>query len=110
MLGAERHPAVGVVVEEREVVAPAHPHRETRGQQDLHDALETRGPGAGGTERRGRPVVPAHEVSHLAAAGKRIVLGNRRHSARAYLTWRQRTMRWRSALATASDFECTWSF
>ena len=45
VLGAERHVRVGVVVEEGELGAPAHPHRVARRQHDADDGAQALRPG-----------------------------------------------------------------
>ena len=56
MLLAEGHAGVGVVVEEGEVGAPAHPHGVAGGEQDADDGAEALRPGFDGAEGRGGPV------------------------------------------------------
>ena len=65
VLGRERVPRVGVVVEERQLRAPRHPHREARAEHDPHRGLQALRPALDGPERRGRPVVPRDPLAHV---------------------------------------------
>ena len=70
VLGPQRVVRVGVVVEERQLGTPRHPHREARGQQDLHHLPQRRRPVLR-TPHRGRGPVPGrHHLAHTTAAGE----------------------------------------
>ena len=73
MLGAERHRAVGVVVEERQLGAPSHPHGEPRRQEHAHDRPQALWPGVCRTKRRRGPLLGTHEAGHLASSGEQVV-------------------------------------
>ena len=70
VLGAERHPGVGVVVEEGELRPPAEPHGVAGVEHDPHDRLEALRPIGDRPDRRLRPVEGAGALAHLAAAGE----------------------------------------
>ena len=72
MLGAERHPGVGVVVEEGEIRPPAQPHGVPRVEHDPHGGLEAPRPAADRTHRRRAPAQRAHQRPRLAASREAI--------------------------------------
>ena len=71
VLGAEDL-GVGVVVEEAQILAPRHEHREPGLQQEADDGSQRLRPGFRRSERRGGPVVSAHQRAHLSTAGKKL--------------------------------------
>ena len=73
VLRAERHRRVGIVVEKSQIRSPAHPHRETRRQENADDRPQAVRPGVWRTQRRGRPVLGPHQSGELAAARKEFV-------------------------------------
>ena len=64
MLGAKRHPGVGVVVEERQVRPPAEPHRVARGDHDAQHGPETLRP----ADQPARPRVAVQSLASINAA------------------------------------------
>ena len=75
MLRPERHRRVGVVVEEREVRSPAHPHREARREHDADGRAEALRPRFRFANRCARPIVGPHQPGHFRVAGKQAIVG-----------------------------------
>ena len=70
VLGAQRVVAVGVVVEERELRPPRHPHREARGEHDPHGGPEARRPAGRRPQRRRGPVEGVDPLAHAVVGGR----------------------------------------
>ena len=74
MLGAHQW-EIGVVVEEPQVRAPPHDHREPGGEADPDGGAQARGPAVGISQRRPGPGIRAHPPRHLAVPGEGHVRG-----------------------------------
>ncbi len=79
VLAAEDGP-VRVVVEIGEPVAPPDEHRLAGGEHDADGGLEGARPAVHRAEGRSGPVVAAHELAQLTAAGEEILGGHRGYS------------------------------
>src|SRR5580704_6790731 len=66
MFRTERHPRVGVVVEESEIRSPAEPHCIPRIEHDSHDGLQALRPLRGRANRSLRPVIGARPLFQFA--------------------------------------------
>ena len=71
---------VRVVVEIDELVAPPDEHRLAGGEHDADGGLEGARPGVHRAEGGGGPVVAAHELAQLTAAGEEIFGGHAGYS------------------------------
>src|SRR5262249_42969518 len=70
---AERRP-VGVVAEKRQVLAPGHPHRVARGEQNANGSLKALRPRRYRAERGLRPIEGAHKRGHFAVSGEKLAI------------------------------------
>ncbi len=66
VLGAQGHPGVGIVVEEGQVRAPAHPHGVARGEHHADDRPDALRPLRGRPDGRALPVELTHHRRQLA--------------------------------------------